>query len=75
MHELPLALHFSGFTAERLNLMQAEVRLTSGNPKTVIAALQLLSDKTLLNNRKLSGHPIRATLLNVKDTRRLRVSR
>jgi hypothetical protein len=51
------------------------VQLTSGNPKAVIAALQLYSDKTLLNNTNLSAHPMGATLLNVKDTRRLRVTK
>ena len=38
----------------------------------VVAALQLYSDKTLVNRKGLSCHPIRATLLNIKHGIRIR---
>jgi hypothetical protein len=42
------------------------------DPNGVIAALQLYSDKTLVNRKGLSCHPIRAALLNVQHSTRVR---
>jgi len=42
---------------------QSYVRST--NPDGVVAAVQLFSDKTLVNRKNLSCHPIKATLLNI----------
>lgn len=42
------------------------------NPNGVIAALQLYSDKTLINRKNLSAHPIRAALLNIHHSKRIR---
>ena len=41
------------------------------DPSGVIAALQLYSDKTLVNQKGLSCHPIKATLLNVRHNKRI----
>jgi hypothetical protein len=42
------------------------------DPNGVIAALQFYSDKTVVNKKGLSCHPIRAALLNVRHSTRVR---
>lgn len=51
--------------------MQNELR-AHVNANGVIAALQLYSDKTLINRKGLSAHPIRAALLNIHHSKRIR---
>lgn len=40
-------------------------------PKVVVAALQLYSDKTLLDNKQRYIYPLRATLLNIAHCKRV----
>jgi hypothetical protein len=50
----------------------AWIHLESNLPADhVIAALQVYSDKTLINSKGLSAHPIRATLLNIAYSKRI----
>ena len=51
--------------------MQDLVRSRPGLDSAVIAALQLYSDKTLVNRKGLDVHPVKASLLNVPYSKRI----
>ena len=51
--------------------LQHMLRSRPGNDKAVIAALQLYSDKTLVNRKGLDVHPVKATLLNLPYSKRI----
>eukprot|EP00798_Chlamydomonas_sp_ICE-L_P002933 gene2933-biopygen14867 len=59
-------------TAELWNYFQDRIRQQPGHQSSVVAALQLYSDKTHLNVKGTDCHPVLATLLNICHGKRIK---
>lgn len=53
------------YTADFWRWLQQQLIKKRGRDDFTIAALQLYSDKTLLNFKGVTAHPVRATFLNI----------
>ena len=58
-------------TADTWIMLQQKLRARPGNENACVAALQLHSDKTLVNHKGTSCHPVKAALFNVSYARRI----
>ena len=59
-------------TADTWIQLQEKLRMHSVSRKGCIAAVQLYSDKTLVNHKGMSCHPVKAALFNVPYSKRIK---